>query len=81
MNIVDRVRAEASNALSSGRERIDRTRADRHRSQLFRELGEACYAQSKGVATSAAEIERITGAIDALDRDDPAETTSVTDAT
>jgi hypothetical protein len=71
MKILDRVRELSSNAVEHGQERIDGMRDGRRRSQLLHELGEACYAQSKGVATSDAEIERIIGEIDDLDGDEP----------
>ena len=70
MSIVDRVRDMTSNAVDQGQQRIDSIRSDRRRSQLLHELGEARYAQSKGVATSEAEIARIIGEIDDLDLDD-----------
>jgi hypothetical protein len=66
MSIINRARELASNAFGQGQQRIDRIRVDRRRSELLTELGESCYAQSKGVATSAAEIERIIGEIDDL---------------
>ena len=70
MSIVDRVRDMTSNAVDQGQQRIDSIRSDRRRSQLLHELGEARYAQSKGVATSEAEIARIIGEIDDLGLDD-----------
>ena len=70
MNIVDRARELASNALGQGRHRIDRMRSDRQRSKLLLELGESCYAKSKGDTASAAAVERIIGEIDDLADDD-----------
>ena len=74
MEIVDRVRELGASAVDHGRKRINGRRVDRRRDELLHELGEARYAESKGVATSAGEIERIIGEIDDLDRDDESAT-------
>ena len=74
MEILDRARELSSRAVESGRRRIDDARTDRRRDDLLRELGEARYAQSKGVTTSEGEIERIIAEIDDLDRTDEPET-------
>ena len=82
MKIFDQVRELCGSAVDRGRHRIERSRTDRTRAQLLRELGEARYAESKGVATSAGEIERIIGELDDLDRDDePAPSPVGSDAT
>jgi hypothetical protein len=76
MSVLDRARDTANRLVDAGRDKANDVREKRDRAQLLRELGEARYAQSKGVTTSEAEIERLIGEIDALGRDD--EDTSAT---
>ncbi len=86
--MIESARSFLQRRLGSGRARIESIRQGRERSRLFAELGEARYAQSKGVATSEAEIERLIGELDALEAstaetetsDGPDASTSETDA-
>ena len=86
--MIERARSLLRRGLGSGRARIESIRENRERSRLFAELGEARYAQSKGVATSDEEIERLIGELDALEAltaetetsDGPDASTSATDA-
>jgi CBS domain-containing protein len=63
MTTFDRARASAKRGVARGRERIDFMRAQRRRTELLRELGEAYYAEHSGTATH----EAVAGKLAALD--------------
>jgi CBS domain-containing protein len=60
----DRARDQARHGTALGRARIEELRAQRQRSKLLQQLGEAYYAEHAGKATQAAVVDRL-AALDA----------------
>lgn len=60
----DRARGQAMHGAALGRARIDEMRAQRQRSKLLQQLGEAYYAEHTGTATQMAVVDRL-AALDA----------------
>jgi len=54
-----RARGQAEHGAALGRARIDEMRAQRQRSKLLQELGEACYAEHSGKATHEAVVDSL----------------------
>jgi CBS domain-containing protein len=67
----DRARGQARHGTAMGRARIEELRAERQRSKLLQQLGEAYYAEHAGKATQAAVVDRL-AALDAHTQATPA---------
>jgi CBS domain-containing protein len=63
----ERARGQAKHRAALGRARIDEARAQRQRSKLLQQLGEACYGEHSGKATHEAVVDSL-AALDAHTR-------------
>ncbi|MER7007313.1 CBS domain-containing protein [Dactylosporangium sp. NPDC000555] len=55
----ERMKESAKRGLATGRARVDETRAERQRSKLLQEIGEASYAEHTGQATHEAVASKV----------------------
>jgi CBS domain-containing protein len=74
----ERARSQAGRGMAAGRARLDEMRVRRQRGRLFRQLGEACYAEHSGGGTHEAVAAEL-AALDAHAQAHPEETRQARD--
>lgn len=67
MNLINTARSLVEGQLQAGKAKVASMQQGRDKTRLLTELGEARYAQSKGVTTSEAEMDRLIAELDALE--------------
>jgi len=80
MEALDKVRSVTDRLVGGGREQVDRVRAERRRSVLIKQLGEACYDKHMGTDSKDA-IDAIVLELDSMAVDSADDVTDVVDVT